>query len=252
MTVFFSFSRRVHNCYKCRQCNVTAVDTQALLEHFNTVHCQEMDITTANGEDSHGVAATLKEEPKMDLKVYSLINPDPKMGDPISDNIVKREKLDEKELLKEKGWPDGSGDDLRGTTWRGVDILRGSPSYTQTSLGLLTTVSVGQEQPKPLRDSPNVEAAHLARPIYGLPIETKTFLQGVPQVSGEKPGPLPQQYPGSGDSKSKDESQSLLRVGNSPFCLISYDKFMVYAFHAGLQQSNAYYWCRCPEAFRFS
>ncbi|XP_053104399.1 zinc finger transcription factor Trps1 isoform X6 [Hemicordylus capensis] len=212
--------RRVHNCYKCRQCNFTAVDTQSLLEHFNTVHCQEMDITTANGEDSHGVAAALKEEPKIDLKVYSLINPDPKMGEPVSESIVKREKLDEKEALKEKCWPDGSGDDLRGTAWRGVDILRGSPSYTQTSLGLLTTVSVGQEQPKPLRDSPNVEAAHLARPVYGLPIETKGFLQGVPQGSGEKPGSVPQPYPGSGDSKSKDESQSLLRRrrGSGVFC----------------------------------
>ncbi|XP_048363160.1 zinc finger transcription factor Trps1 isoform X5 [Sphaerodactylus townsendi] len=212
--------RRVHNCYKCRQCSFTAVDTQSLLEHFNTAHCQEMDITTANGEDSHGVAAALKEEPKVDLKVYSLISPDPKMGEPVSECIVKREKLDEKEIAKEKGWLDGSGDDLRGTSWRGVDILRGSPSYTQTSLGLLTTVSVGQEQPKPLRDSPNVEAAHLARPVYGLPVESKGFLQGVPQGSGEKAGPLPQPYPGSGDSKSKDESQSLLRRrrGSGVFC----------------------------------
>ncbi|XP_054841344.1 zinc finger transcription factor Trps1 isoform X2 [Eublepharis macularius] len=212
--------RRIHNCYKCRQCSFTAVDTQSLLEHFNTAHCQEMDIATANGEDSHGVVATLKEEPKIDLKVYSLISPDPKMGEPVSECIVKREKLDEKEIAKEKGWPDGSSDDLRGTAWRGVDILRGSPSYTQTSLGLLTTVSVGQDQPKPLRDSPNVEAAHLARPVYGLPVEAKGFLQGVPQGSGEKPGPLPQQYPGSGDSKSKDESQSLLRRrrGSGVFC----------------------------------
>nr|XP_034981482.1 zinc finger transcription factor Trps1 isoform X5 [Zootoca vivipara] len=212
--------RRVHNCYKCRQCSFTAVDTQTLLEHFNTVHCQEVDITTANGEDSHGVAAALKEEPKIDLKVYSLISADPKLGEPVSESIVKREKLDEKEVLKEKCWPDGSSDDHRGATWRGVDILRGSPSFTQTSLGLLTTVSVGQEQPKPLRDSPNVEAAHLARPVYGLPVETKGFLQGVPQGSGEKAGPLPQPYPGSGDNKAKDESQSLLRRrrGSGVFC----------------------------------
>ncbi|XP_007426769.1 zinc finger transcription factor Trps1 isoform X3 [Python bivittatus] len=212
--------RRVHNCYKCRQCSFTAVDTQSLLEHFNTVHCQEMDITTANGEDSHGVAAALKEESKIDLKVYSLISSDPKMGEPVSESVVKKEKMEEKEGSKEKSWPDGSSDDLRGTTWRGVDILRGSPSYTQTSLGLLTTVSVVQEQPKALRDSPNVEAAHLARPVYSLPVETKGFLQGVPQGSGEKPGPLPQSYPGSADNKSKDESQSLLRRrrGSGVFC----------------------------------
>ncbi|XP_058030575.1 zinc finger transcription factor Trps1 isoform X7 [Ahaetulla prasina] len=212
--------RRVHNCYKCRQCNFTALDTQSLLEHFNTVHCQEMDITTANGEDSHGMAAALKEESKIDLKVYNLISSDPKMGEPILESVVKKEKMEEKEGSKEKGWPDGSSDDLRGTTWRGVDILRGSPSYTQTSLGLLTTVSVVQEQPKALRDSPNVEAAHLARPVYSLPVETKGFLHGMPQGSGEKSGPLSQPYPGSADNKSKDESQSLLRRrrGSGVFC----------------------------------
>ncbi|XP_005517008.1 PREDICTED: zinc finger transcription factor Trps1 isoform X1 [Pseudopodoces humilis] len=211
--------RRVHNCYKCRQCSFTAVDTQSLLEHFNTVHCQEMDITTANGEDSHGVSS-IKEEPKIDLKVYSLINPDPKIGEPISDSIVKREKIEDKEVLKEKGWTDSPSDDLRNVTWRGTDILRGSPSYTQTSLGLLTPVSVGQEQPKPLRDSPNVEAAHLARPIYGLAVESKGFLQGVPAGAGEKAGQLTQPYSGSGDGKAKDESQSLLRRrrGSGVFC----------------------------------
>ncbi|XP_026545499.1 zinc finger transcription factor Trps1 isoform X4 [Notechis scutatus] len=212
--------RRVHNCYKCHQCSFTALDTQSLLEHFNTVHCQEMDITTANGEDSHGMAAALKEESKTDLKVYNLISSDPKMGEPILESVVKKEKMEDKEGLKEKGWPDGSSDDLRGTTWRGVDILRGSPSYTQTSLGLLTTVSVVQEQPKALRDSPNVEAAHLARPVYSLPVETKGFLQGMVQGSGEKSGPLSQPYPGSADNKSKDESQSLLRRrrGSGVFC----------------------------------
>ncbi|XP_034278099.1 zinc finger transcription factor Trps1 isoform X5 [Pantherophis guttatus] len=212
--------RRVHNCYKCRQCSFTALDTQSLLEHFNTVHCQEMDITTANGEDSHGMAAALKEESKIDLKVYNLISSDPKMGEPILETVVKKEKIEEKEGSKEKGWPDGSSEDLRGTTWRGVDILRGSPSYTQTSLGLLTTVSVVQEQPKALRDSPNVEAAHLARPVYSLPVETKGFLQGMPQGSGEKSGPLSQPYPGSADNKSKDETQSLLRRrrGSGVFC----------------------------------
>ncbi|XP_058276480.1 zinc finger transcription factor Trps1 isoform X4 [Hirundo rustica] len=211
--------RRVHNCYKCRQCSFTAVDTQSLLEHFNTVHCQEMDVTTANGEDSHGVSS-IKEEPKIDLKVYSLINPDPKIGEPISDSIVKREKIEDKEVLKEKGWTDSPSDDLRNVTWRGTDILRGSPSYTQTSLGLLTPVSVGQEQPKPLRDSPNVEAAHLARPIYGLAVESKGFLQGVPAGAAEKAGQLTQPYSGSGDGKTKDESQSLLRRrrGSGVFC----------------------------------
>uniref|UniRef100_A0A2I3GP38 Zinc finger transcription factor Trps1 n=1 Tax=Nomascus leucogenys TaxID=61853 RepID=A0A2I3GP38_NOMLE len=211
--------RRAHSCYKCRQCSFTAADTQSLLEHFNTVHCQEQDITTANGEEDGHAISTIKEEPKIDFKVYNLLTPDSKMGEPVSESVVKREKLEEKDGLKEKVWTESSSDDLRNVTWRGADILRGSPSYTQASLGLLTPVSGTQEQTKTLRDSPNVEAAHLARPIYGLAVETKGFLQGVP-AGGEKSGALPQQYPASGENKSKDESQSLLRRrrGSGVFC----------------------------------
>ncbi|XP_064444058.1 zinc finger transcription factor Trps1 isoform X4 [Mirounga angustirostris] len=211
--------RRAHSCYKCRQCSFTAADTQSLLEHFNTVHCQEQDVTTANGEEDGHAVSTIKEEPKIDLKVYSLLNPDSKMGEPVSESVVKREKVEDKDGLKEKVWTESSSDDLRNMTWRGADILRGSPSYTQASLGLLTPVSGTQEQTKTLRDSPNVEAAHLARRIYGLAVETKGFLQGVP-AGGEKSGTLTQQYPASGENKSKDESQSLLRRrrGSGVFC----------------------------------
>ncbi|KAF6323842.1 transcriptional repressor GATA binding 1 [Rhinolophus ferrumequinum] len=211
--------RRAHSCYKCRQCSFTAADTQSLLEHFNTVHCQEQDITTANGEEDGQAISTIKEEPKIDLKVYSLLNPDSKMGEPVSESVVKREKLDDKDGLKEKVWTESSSDDLRNMTWRGADILRGSPSYTPASLGLLTPVSGAQEQTKTLRDSPNVEAAHLARPMYGLAVETKAYLQGVP-AAGEKTGALTQQYASSAENKSKDESQSLLRRrrGSGVFC----------------------------------
>lgn len=208
--------RRAHSCYKCRQCSFTAADTQSLLEHFNTVHCQEQEITTANGEEGGHAIPTIKEEPKIDLKVYSLLNPDSKMGETVPESIVKREKLDDKEGLKDKIWTESSTDDLRGVAWRGADILRGSPSYTQASLGVLTPVSSSQEQTKTLRDSPNVEAAHLARPMYGLAVDTKGFLQGAPAGS-EKSASLTQQYPASGESKTKDESQSLLRVGRFPY-----------------------------------
>ncbi|XP_069477634.1 zinc finger transcription factor Trps1 isoform X2 [Ambystoma mexicanum] len=211
--------RRAHNCYKCRQCSFTAVDTQSLLEHFNSVHCPEPELPTANGGDSHATVL-VKEESKSDLKVYSLVNLESKMGESISETIVKREKQEEKEVLREKGWSDSSGDDLRSVSWRAADILRGSPSYTQVGLGLLTTVSVNQEQPKPSRESPNVEAAHLARPVYGLAAEAKGFLQGVSSGGGgDKSGPLTPQFSASGD-KSKDESQSLLRRrrGSGVFC----------------------------------
>ncbi|XP_069076742.1 zinc finger transcription factor Trps1 isoform X1 [Pleurodeles waltl] len=212
--------RRAHNCYKCRQCSFTALDTQSLLEHFNTVHCQESDLP--NGVDYHGTVL-VKEESKSDLKVYSLVNLDSKTGEAVADSTVKKEKQEEKEVLREKVWSDSSGDDIRSVSWRGADIMRGSPSYTQVGLGLLTTVSVNQEQPKPSRESPNVEAAHLARPVYGLAVEAKGFFQGVSPGEGggggEKSGSLTPQFSASGE-KSKDESQSLLRRrrGSGVFC----------------------------------
>lgn len=134
----------------------------------------------------------------------------------MAESVVKREKLEEKEGLKEKVWTESSNEELRSVTWRGTDILRASPSYSQANLGLLTPVPGTQEQTKTLRDSPNVESAHLARPIYGLAVESKGFLPGVP-AGGEKSAALTQQYPSSGESKAKDESQSLLRVGRFRF-----------------------------------
>ncbi|XP_040288013.1 zinc finger transcription factor Trps1 isoform X2 [Bufo bufo] len=211
--------RRLHNCYKCRQCSFTATETQSLLDHFNSAHCHESEITTANGGETHGVS-NIKEEPKTEMKVYNLVTPESKMGEAIYDSTVKRKKPDDKDVLREKSWSDGPIDDLRSVTWRGSEILRTSPSYTQMGLGLLTTVSVNQEQQKSSRDSPNVEAAHLARPLYGLSVDTKGFPGVTAGASGEKSGPLTPQYPTTGDSKSKDESQSLLRRrrGSGVFC----------------------------------
>ncbi|XP_053324245.1 zinc finger transcription factor Trps1 [Spea bombifrons] len=209
--------RRVHNCYKCRQCSFTAPDTPSLLDHFNSAHCQESEIATSNGGESHGTSS-IKEEPKTELKVYNLVAHDSKMGEAIFDSTVKKEMFDDKEVLREKAWSDGSVDDLRGVAWRGPDILRTSPSYTQIGLGLLTTVAVNQEQQKSSRDSPNVEAAHLARPLYGLSLEAKGFPGATSATSGEKSGPHATPY--QGDNKSKDESQSLLRRrrGSGVFC----------------------------------
>ncbi|XP_043923035.1 zinc finger transcription factor Trps1 [Protopterus annectens] len=217
----FRHYRRVHNCYKCRQCSHTAGDTQSLLEHFNTVHCQDMDSATVNGGDPHSMVV-IKEESKSDLKLYSLVNSDQRTAE--TDNPVKREKADDKELLREKGWNDTLGDELRMIPWihkdRGVDILRGSPSYAQPGLGLLTTVPVTPKQQKPLRDSPSVEAAHLVRPVYSLSSETKGYLQADGGSGGEKLGPSTPQYSSSTESKSKEETQSLLRRrrGSGVFC----------------------------------
>ncbi|MGH0124145.1 UNVERIFIED_CONTAM: hypothetical protein FKN15_030977 [Acipenser sinensis] len=203
----FRHYRRLHNCCKCRHCSFTAMETQALLEHFNTVHCQEMESVTANGGDLPS-KMSIKEESKNDMKLYSLMHPESKLVDSISEAAVKRETFEEKELLKEKGWREASNEQGQNIIWipkeRGIDILRGSPSYGQGGLGLLTAVSVNQEQQKPLRDTPTI--------VFGLTGESNTLLQGTAASSGDKAGHLTSQYSTTGDSKSKEESQSLLRV----------------------------------------
>ncbi|MBN3285237.1 TRPS1 factor, partial [Polyodon spathula] len=210
----FAAPKRLHNCCKCRHCSFTAMETQALLEHFNTVHCQEMELVTANGGDLPS-KMSIKEESKSDMKLYSLMHPESKLVDSISEAAVKRETFEEKESLKEKGWGEASNEKGQNIIWipkeRGMDILRGSPSYGQGGLGLLTAVSVNQEQQKPLRDTPTI--------VFGLTGESKTFLQGTAASSGDKAGQLTPQYSTMGDSKSKEESQSLLRVGEIFFLL---------------------------------
>ncbi|XP_058878360.1 zinc finger transcription factor Trps1-like isoform X2 [Acipenser ruthenus] len=211
----FRHYRRLHNCCKCRHCSFTAMETQALLEHFNTVHCQEMESVTANGSDLPS-KMSIKEESKNDMKLYSLMHPESKLVDSISEAAVKRETFEEKELLKEKGWREASNEQGQNIIWipkeRGMDILRGSPSYGQGGLGLLTAVSVNQEQQKPLRDTPTI--------VFGLTGESNTLLQGTAASSGDKAGHLTPQYSTTGDSKSKEESQSLLRRrrGSGVFC----------------------------------
>ncbi|KAL4629825.1 zinc finger transcription factor Trps1 isoform X1 [Arapaima gigas] len=217
----FRHYRRVHGCCLCRHCSFTATDTTALLEHFNSAHCQ--DPPHSSPSPANGCAApsnvSVKEESKGDLKLYSLVPPEARPAEPgIGAEGVKREALDEKEALREKCWGEPAG----GLVWvpkdRAVDILRGSPSqYSQGALGLLNTVATSQEPQQQkttmLRDSPSL--------VFGLGADSKGFLQGAHPSAADKPSQLAQQYSTSTDSKSnKEESQSLLRRrrGSGVFC----------------------------------
>ncbi|XP_036411172.1 zinc finger transcription factor Trps1 [Megalops cyprinoides] len=219
----FRHYRRVHGCCRCRHCSFTAADTAALLEHFNTAHCQDALDPSASSAPTNGCSApsnvSIKEESKGDLKLYSLVPPEARPAEGGAGlEIVKREALDEKEPLREKG----GGEQARGLLWvpkdRAVDILRGSPlQYGQGALGLLNAVAVSQEthQPKATvpRESPGL--------VFGLGTDAKGFLQGAPPGGAEKPSHMTQQYTTTTDSKSnKEESQSLLRRrrGSGVFC----------------------------------
>ncbi|XP_064204500.1 zinc finger transcription factor Trps1 isoform X1 [Anguilla rostrata] len=224
--------RRVHGCCRCRHCSFTAADTAALLEHFNSAHCQDPLDSCSSPTNGCSVPSniSIKEETKGDLKLYSLVPPEAR---PVEVGVgvegVKREALDEKEPLREKVWGEAAGvgggggvEQARGLLWvpkeRAVDILRGSPlPYSQGTLGLLNAVAVSQEphqQKTPmLRDSPGL--------VFGLGTDSKGFMQGAPPSGTEKASQMTQQYSTTTDSKSnKEESQSLLRRrrGSGVFC----------------------------------
>ncbi|KAK7138578.1 hypothetical protein R3I93_015881 [Phoxinus phoxinus] len=208
----FRHYRRVHGCCRCRRCSFTATDTSALLDHFNSVHCQ--DPTDPASAPANGCSAPstlrIKEESKGDLKLYSLVTPEPSRAEPLP---VKSEAQDE----KEKGWFEGvrGGEQhVQSLVWvpkeRAGEILRGSPApFPQSTLGLLNAVTSGVKDQQKLRDSSGL--------IFSLSADAKAFLPGTP-ASAEKPG---HQFPTSTEGKSaKEESQSLLRRrrGSGVFC----------------------------------
>ncbi|XP_062869274.1 zinc finger transcription factor Trps1 isoform X2 [Trichomycterus rosablanca] len=206
---FFRHYRRVHGCCRCRHCSFTAADTTALLDHFNSVHCQDSvdPRTTPSNGCSAPSTLRIKEESKGDLKIYSLVPPEARPAE-----VVKTETPDDKE--KEKAWSGaraGTEQQVQGMLWvpkeRVAEVLRGSPSpFPHAPLGLSASSGPQEQQQKGatmLRDSPGL--------VFSLSTDAKGYLQGT-QVGTpvEKPG---QQYPGSTEGKSsKEESQSLLRV----------------------------------------
>ncbi|XP_060798942.1 zinc finger transcription factor Trps1 isoform X1 [Neoarius graeffei] len=214
----FRHYRRVHGCCRCRHCSFTAADTTSLLDHFNSVHCQ--DSSEPGSAPANGCSAPstlrIKEESKSDLKLYSLVPPEARPAE-----TVKTEAPDEKE--KEKPWPEARGgteQQIQGMLWvpkeRVGEVLRVSPApFPHVTLGLLSSTSVPQEQQQKgaavLRDSPGL--------VFSLSADAKGYLQGTPAgTAAEKPG---QQYPSSTEGKSaKEESQSLLRRrrGSGVFC----------------------------------
>ncbi|XP_035384720.1 zinc finger transcription factor Trps1 isoform X1 [Electrophorus electricus] len=224
----FRHYRRVHGCCRCRQCSFTAADTTALLDHFNSAHCQDTADPASAPANGCSAPSTLriKEESKGDLKLYSLVPPEarPAEAQVPGAEPVKSEALDEKKAWSEALGPGARGvgrsteQQVQGLVWvpkeRVVEVMRGSPAqFPQAALGLLNTSSGPQEQQKGttvLRDSPSL--------LFSLGSDAKGYLPGAPASTAEKPG---QQYPSSAESKSvKEESQSLLRRrrGSGVFC----------------------------------
>ncbi|XP_009292725.1 zinc finger transcription factor Trps1 isoform X1 [Danio rerio] len=219
----FRHYRRVHGCCRCRHCSFTATDTTALLDHFNSAHCQDPADPSCAPANGCSAPSTLriKEESKGDLKLYSLVPPEPLPGA----EMVKSEAQDE----EKKSWVEAlaggavrAGEQhVQSLVWvpkeRAGEILRGSPApFPQASLGLLNAVAGGGKEPQTqkgatmLRDSTGL--------MFSLSADAKGYLSGTPAGAVEKGG---QQYPSATEGKSaKEESQSLLRRrrGSGVFC----------------------------------
>ncbi|XP_051519781.1 zinc finger transcription factor Trps1 [Myxocyprinus asiaticus] len=226
----FRHYRRVHSCCRCRHCSFTATDTTALLDHFNSAHCQDSADPASAPANGCSTPSTLhiKEECKGDLKLYSLVPPEASRAEPLPGSEgVKSEAQDE----KEKTWvealgPGTGGGGVRGAeqhvqslVWvpkeRAGEILRGSPApFPQATLGLLTAVAAGVKD----QQQKGVTMLRDSGLLFSLSTDAKGYLPGTPPSSAEKAG---QQYTTSTEGKSaKEESQSLLRRrrGSGVFC----------------------------------
>ncbi|XP_015248363.1 PREDICTED: zinc finger transcription factor Trps1 isoform X2 [Cyprinodon variegatus] len=133
----FRHYRRVHACCRCRHCDFTAPDSSALLDHFNSAHCQDSSqslsslptsvtpslVPSANGCSAPSTLA-IKEESKGDLRLlYSLAPPEGRLaegGKEDGTSMVKSEGAEEKE--RERGWVLG---ETRGPGERGGEQAHG-------------------------------------------------------------------------------------------------------------------------------
>ncbi|MED6244147.1 hypothetical protein ATANTOWER_025067 [Ataeniobius toweri] len=135
----FRHYRRVHACCRCRHCDFTAPDSSALLDHFNSAHCQDSSpsldslpssMTPSLALSANGCSApstlSIKEESKGDLRLlYSLAPPEGRLaegGREEGGGVVKSEGVEGKEREREKGWVLGES---RGPGERGGEQAHG-------------------------------------------------------------------------------------------------------------------------------
>ncbi|XP_021178618.2 zinc finger transcription factor Trps1 isoform X2 [Fundulus heteroclitus] len=135
----FRHYRRVHACCRCRHCDFTAPDSSALLDHFNSAHCQDSSpslgslptsMTPSLALSANGCSApstlAIKEESKGDLRLlYSLAPPEGRLAEGVREEaggVVKSEGAEEKEREREKGWVLG---ETRGPGERGGEQAHG-------------------------------------------------------------------------------------------------------------------------------
>ncbi|XP_038665691.1 zinc finger transcription factor Trps1 isoform X2 [Scyliorhinus canicula] len=227
--------RRVHNCYKCRQCKWSAPGTQALLEHFNTAHCALPELAsssstsggespppatpTAGGSNQH---STLSSEQEMRRRTPTPSDSSSSSGSSISSSHppAATAAAEEKEG---RGWADTSREDTRKAAG---EPHKGTPyPASQAALGLLNA-SPGSSQESHKTNRRAAEEGDAGRPVYGMQaVDPKGFPAGVQQLPGggerDKPRALTPQYPTSSElNKAREESQTLLRRrrGSGVFC----------------------------------
>ncbi|XP_027891933.1 zinc finger transcription factor Trps1 isoform X1 [Xiphophorus couchianus] len=231
----FRHYRRVHACCRCRHCDFTAPDSSALLDHFNSAHCQDASpslgsqptlMTPSLALSANGCSApstlAIKEESKGDLRLlYSLAPPEGRLaegGREEPSGVVKSEGVEEKEREREKGWVLGEtrgpgergGEQAHGLLWVPKERMGpervaergaggGSPSLFPSPLSL-SFVSANHEgsQQKRGMASPGMVYLGDTKPFLG---DTKLFL------GGGRPGGATAGGGGGGEKPSQISSQ---------------------------------------------
>ncbi|XP_043995320.1 zinc finger transcription factor Trps1 isoform X3 [Gambusia affinis] len=231
----FRHYRRAHACCRCRHCDFTAPDSSALLDHFNSAHCQDASpslgsqptlMTPSLALSANGCSApstlAIKEESKGDLRLlYSLAPPEGRLaegGREEPSGIVKSEGVEEKEREREKGWVLGEtrgpgergGEQAHGLLWVPKERMGpervaergaggGSPSLFPSPLSL-SFVSANHEgsQQKRGMASPGMVYLGDTKPFLG---DTKSFL------GGGRPGGATAGGGGGGEKQSQIPSQ---------------------------------------------
>lgn len=209
----FRHYRRVHGCCRCRRCDFTAPDSAALLDHFNSAHCNDsslslnpslpVSLTPSLTLSTNGCSApstlAIKEESKGDIRLlYSLAPPEGRLAEGGRDEgLVKSEGVEEKE--REKGWViadsrmmgERGGEQAHGLLWVPKERMgsesvpgSGSPSLFPTSLSL-SFVSPNHESPPSKRGSPSMVYLGDTKAFLG---DSKMFLGDAKLYGGGRSG----------------------------------------------------------------
>uniref|UniRef100_A0A8C6SG78 Zinc finger transcription factor Trps1 n=1 Tax=Neogobius melanostomus TaxID=47308 RepID=A0A8C6SG78_9GOBI len=208
----FRHYRRVHACCRCRRCDFTAPDSTALLDHFNSAHCQD----SAPSLNSSSLPTSLTPSLTLSSNGCSAGR---------DESVVKSEGGEEKE--REKGWviadsrlmSERGGEQAHGLLWvpkerMGPESGSGSPSLFQSSISL-SFVSPNHESPQSKRGSPSMVYLGDTKAFMA---DSKVFLGDAKLYGGGRSGGGAGAGGATGEKQMTNQQFTTRRRGSGVFC----------------------------------